>query len=185
MKMSVTIFSSEKTLFKAIKTRSSKDRKIDIFPKGLTHGFGRKMAMLSSFFFSQYRPQKCRFDILERRDAFLGYKNKKFKKWKNWYFSKGVNQWFLSKNGHFCDIFFLGNIGLKNVFSHILEWKNAFLGYKYRKFKKWKNWHFSKGVNWWFRSQKWQCFSLFFFRQYRPEKCLLRYSRAIKRLSRL
>ena len=35
----------EKTLFEAIKTRSSKSRKIEIFPKGLTHGFGPKIAI--------------------------------------------------------------------------------------------------------------------------------------------
>ena len=46
------------------------------------------------------------YDILERKDAFLGYKNKKFKKSKNWHFSKGVNSWFWSKNGHFSNFFF-------------------------------------------------------------------------------
>ena len=31
------------------------------------------------------------YDILERKNAFLGSNNKKFKKSKNWHFSKGVN----------------------------------------------------------------------------------------------
>ena len=44
--MSFLIFQNEKTPFYAIKTRSSKSRKIDIFLKGLTHGFGPKMAIL-------------------------------------------------------------------------------------------------------------------------------------------
>ena len=44
-KMSFMIFENEKTPFQAIKKRSSKSRKIDIFPKGLTHGFGPKMAI--------------------------------------------------------------------------------------------------------------------------------------------
>ena len=92
------------------------------------------------------------YDILDWRKAFLGYKNKKFEKWKNWHFSKGVNPWFWSKNNHFF-IFFLGNKGQKNVFYNILEWKNAFLGYKNMKFKKWNNRHFSKGVNRWFCSK--------------------------------
>ena len=35
--------------------------------------------------------------------------------------------------------FFLGDIGQKNVFYDILEQKNAFLGYKNKKFKKLKN----------------------------------------------
>ena len=40
-------------------------------------------------------------------------------------------------------IFFLGEIGKQNVFYDILEPKNAFLGYKNKKSKKSKNWHFS------------------------------------------
>ena len=58
-KMFFMIFQNEKTPFQAIKTRSSKRRKIDIFPKGLTHGFGPKMAILATCFFRQYRVGKC------------------------------------------------------------------------------------------------------------------------------
>ena len=36
----------------------------------------------------------------------------------------------------FFQIFFLGTIGQENVFYDILERKNAFLGYKNKKFKK-------------------------------------------------
>ena len=50
----------------------------------------------------------------------------------------------------FLQLFFLGNIGQENVFYDILESKNAFLGYKNKKFKKSKNWSFSKRVNPWF-----------------------------------
>ena len=62
----------------------------------------------------------------------------------------------------FFELFFLANIGEKNVFYDILERKIAFLGYKKKKFKKSKNWHFSKGVNPWFWS-KFGYFSNFFF----------------------
>ena len=48
-----------KTPLKAIKTRSSKSRKIDIFPRGLTHGLGPKMAIFQTSFLRQYRPGKC------------------------------------------------------------------------------------------------------------------------------
>ena len=102
------------------------------------------------------------YDILERKKDFLGYKNKKFKKSKNWHFSKGVNPWFWSKNGHFSYFFFLGNIAQENVFYDILKQKNNFLGFKNKKFKKSKNWHFSKGVNPWFWSKNGH-FSSFFF----------------------
>ena len=82
----------------------------------------------------------------------------------------------------FYQLFFLGNIGQENVFYDILEQKNAFLGYKNKKLKKSKNWHFSKGVNPWFWSKNGH-FANFFFWQYRPGKCLLRYPRTKKRLS--
>ena len=88
--------------------------------------------------------EKVFYDILERKNAFLGYKNNKFKKSKNWDFCKGANPWFWSKTGHF-SIFFLGILGQENVFYDILERENAFLGYKNSKFKKWKNWDFCNG----------------------------------------
>ena len=132
--------------------------------------------------------------ILQQKNTFVGYKKKKFKKSKNWHFSKGVNPWFWSKNGHFSILFFLGNIrwknGQKNVFYDILQRKNDFLSYTKKNLKNLKNWHFSKGF--WFKSghfcnlkKQGHFCNLFFFRQYRPWKCLLRYSRTKKRLSRL
>ena len=97
---------------------------------GLTHGYGPKMAIFQSFFFlCKIGQENVFYDSLKRENAFLGYKNKKFKKSKNGHFTKGVNTWFWSKNVHFSN-FFLGNIGQKNVFYNILERKNAFLGYK-------------------------------------------------------
>ena len=102
------------------------------------------------------------YDILERNNAFIGYKYKKFEKWTRWHFSKRVNPSFWSKNGHFGHFFFLGNIVQGNVFYDILGRRNAFLGYKNKKFKKLKNKHFSKGVNPWFWSQKSSFWQLFF-----------------------
>ena len=102
------------------------------------------------------------YDIVEGKSAFLGYKNKKFKKSKNWHSSKWVNPWFWSKNGHFSKLFFSANIRQENVFYDILKRRNAFLGFKNRKFKKSKNWHFSKGVNPLFWSKNGH-FSKFFF----------------------
>ena len=85
----------------------------------------------------------------------------------------------------FFQIFFLGNIGQKNVFYDILEWKNAFAGYKNKKCKKWKKSHFSRGLTHGF-GPKMAIFPFFFFLgQYRPRKGLLRYSRAKRRLSKL
>ena len=149
----------------------------------------QKRPFLQLFFFANIEKKKFFYDILERKNSFLGYKNKKFKKSTNWHFSKVFNQWFWSKNGHFSifffrqyrlgnkkaiktwslkrrkieifpkglthgfgpkmaifsTLFFLGNIGQENVFYDILDRKNACLGYKNKKFKKSKNWHFSHG----------------------------------------
>ena len=68
-KMSFTIFQSGKTPFQTIKTRSSKRRKIDIFPKGLTHGFGPKIAISPTFFFRTHRPEKRLYDILKQKKS--------------------------------------------------------------------------------------------------------------------
>ena len=98
------------------------------------------MAIFPFFFFSGSIGQENVFyDILERKNAFLGYKKEKFKKSKNSHYSKGVNPWFWSKNVHFSNFILSGNIGQENVFYDILERKNAFLGYKNKKFKKSKN----------------------------------------------
>ena len=121
------------------------------------------MATFRTFFFlGNIGPENVFYDILEGKNDFLGHKIKKSQKSKNWHFSQGVNPWFWSKNGHFSNFFCLGNIGQENVFYEILELKNAFLGYKNKKFKQSKNWHFSLGVNPWFWSKNGQ-FSNFFF----------------------
>ena len=137
------------------------------------------------FFLGIIGQDKVFYDILERRNGFLGYKNSMFKKWKNWDFCKGVNPWFWSKIGHFSMFLFLSVIGQENVFYDILERKNAFLNYKNSMFKKWKNCDFCMGVNPWFLS-KIGYFSIFlFFKYFRPGKCVFRYSRTKKRLSKL
>ena len=54
-------------------------------------------------------------DILEPKNAFLSYKNKKFKKSNNW---------------HFSNFFSLGNKSEANVFNDILVRTNAFLSFE-------------------------------------------------------
>ena len=123
----------------------------------------QKWPFFNIFFLGNIGQENVFYDILERKNAFLGYKNKKFKKSKNCHYSKGVNPWFLYKNGHFSNFFLLGNKGQEKVFVFdILERKNAILGYKNKMFKKSKNCHFSKGVIPWFWSKNGH-FSNFFF----------------------
>ena len=65
----------------------------------------------NSLFFQIYilgkKGQKNGFyNILEGRNGFLEYKNKKLKKSKTWDFSKGVSPWFWSKIDNFSRFFF-------------------------------------------------------------------------------
>ena len=122
----------------------------------------QKWPFFQLVFLRQYRAANSIYDILKRKNAFVRYKNKKLKKSKNWHFSKRDNPWFWSKNCHFSNMFFLGNIGQENVFYDILDRKNGFVGYKNQKFKQSKNWHFFKGVNPWLWSKN-AHFSYLFF----------------------
>ena len=56
-----------KKTFEAVKTRSSKSRKIDIFPKVLTHGFGPKMAIFPTFFLCNIGQENVFYDIVEQK----------------------------------------------------------------------------------------------------------------------
>ena len=87
----------------------------------------QKWPFFQFFFLGNIGQENVFYDILERKNAFPSYKNKKVKKSINRHFSKRVNPWFLSKNGHFSNYFFLGNISQENVFYDILERKNDFL----------------------------------------------------------
>ena len=68
---------------KAIKTKSSISRKIDVFLKGLTYDFRPKMAIFPIVLLGKMAQENVFYDILETKNAFLGYKNKNFKKSKN------------------------------------------------------------------------------------------------------
>ena len=131
-----------KNAFQGYKNKKFKMSKNWRFSKRVNRWFWSKTAHFSNFFLFNIGLENDFYDIIERKNAFLVYKNLKFKKSKNWHFSKRVNPWFWSKNGHFSNFFFLGNIGQENVFYDILERKNAFLGYKNKKSKQSINWHF-------------------------------------------
>ena len=127
-------------------------------------GLVQKWPFFQLFFLSNIGQKNLFYDILEQNSTFLGYKNMKFKKSKNWHFSKrmvSVQKWPFFQL--FFQLFFLGNIGQENVFYDILKQKKAFLGYRNKKFKKSRTWHFSKVVNPWFWSKNGHFFQLFFF----------------------
>ena len=136
----------------------------------------KKLPFFKLLFFGNVGQENVFYDILERQNAFLGHKNKKFKKSKNWHISKGVNPWVWSKNGHLSNFFSLRNIDHENVFYDIPKREHAFLSYKIDIFPKWLTHGFGP---------KLAIFSTFFFTQYRPGKSILWYFRTKKRLVRL
>ena len=153
-----------KNAFLGYKIKKFKKSKNCHFSKGVNPRFWSRNGHFSNFFFfGKIGRENVFCDILERKNSFRGYKNKKFKKSKNCLFSKRVNPWFWSNNGHFSNFFFLGNICQENVFYDILERKNAFLGYENKKVKESKNCHFSKRVNPWFWSENGHFSNFFFF----------------------
>ena len=84
--------------------------------------FVQKRPFYKLFFLGNMGQENVFYDILERKNAFLGYKNKKFEKSKNCHFSKG-------KKGRKMAIFppfFLGNMGEEILFYDILERKKPF-----------------------------------------------------------
>ena len=48
---------------------------MDIFPEGITHGFGPKMAFFQRFFLGNIGQENVFYDSLERNNAFPSYKN--------------------------------------------------------------------------------------------------------------
>ena len=149
-KMFFTIFQNEKTPFQAIKTRSSKSRKIVIFLKGLTDGFGPKMALLLPFF-KAIQARKMSFTILQnQKTPPWQIKTKSSKTRKINIFSKGLTHGFGLKMAVFPAFNFQAIQARKNFFCDILEQKTPQYTIKTRSSKSRKIEIFSKGVNPWF-----------------------------------
>ena len=84
------------------------------------------------FFFGKNSTKKWIYDIVEQKNNFLGYKNKKLKRSKNWHFSKGDSPWFWSKLTIFPTFVLFGKIVQINGFYDILERKNNSMAIKTR-----------------------------------------------------
>ena len=74
------------------------------------------------FFLDNIGQENVFYDIVERKIAFLGYKNIKFTKKKIDIFPKRFTHGLGSKMAIF-QTFFLGKIGIENVYSDLLERK--------------------------------------------------------------
>ena len=122
-KMCFTIFQNKETPFQTLKKRSSNSRKIEIFPKGLTHGFGQKMAIFPCLFFFAIQARKLCFTIFQnKKTPFQPIKTTRSKSRKIEIFPKGLTHGFGQKMAIFPCLFFC-NIGQENLFYNIPEQK--------------------------------------------------------------
>ena len=176
------IFQNDKTPFQALKTRSSKSRGIDIFPKGLTHGFDTKMAIFPTFFFQAMQARKMSFMIFQNeKTPFQAIKTRSLKTQTIDIFPNGLTHDLGPKMPIYQSLLFSQYRPGK-----CLLWTKKRLRSqkKSRSSKSRKIDIFPKGLTHFFGG-KINIYAIFFFTQYRPGKCLLRYSRTKKRLSRL
>ena len=95
-----------KNAFLGYKKKNPKSRKIYIFFKGVNPWFWSKNGHFSNFFLSNIRQKNVFYDIPERKNALLFYKNKKSRNLKKLtFFKKMLTHGFFSKIAHFCNIF--------------------------------------------------------------------------------
>ena len=90
----------------------------------------------------------------------------------------------VQKMAIFPTFLFLGNIGRENVFYDILKPKKRLSSLQKQDVQKVEKLTFLQRDPW-FWSKNGHFSNIFFFRQYRSAKCLLRYSTTKNRLSRL
>ena len=183
-KMCCTIFQNDKMPLQAIKTASSKRGKIAIFAKGLTHGFGPKLAIFQSFFQALQSRKMCFTIFYNKKTPFQAIKTASSKSGENCDFCKGVNPWFWFKIGHFSIFCFQAIQGRKMCLTIFQNEKTPFQAIRTASSKRGKIAIFAKGLTHGF-GPKLAISPSFVFRQYRAGKCVLRYSRTKKRLSRL
>ena len=84
-----------KNAFLGQKTWSSKSLKIDFFSRRVNPKLWSKNGHFSNFFLGNLSQENVFYDILKRKNTFLGYKKKTLKKLKNWHFFEFLNFPFL------------------------------------------------------------------------------------------
>ena len=126
-KISFTIFQNEKTPFQTIKRRSSKSRKIAIFPKGLTHGFGPKMTIFPTSLFQAKQAREMSFTIFQNeKTPFQVIKTRSLKSPKIAFFPKRLTHGFSPKMAIFKTSFFQAIQARKRCFTIFQNEKTAF-----------------------------------------------------------
>ena len=142
--MCFKIFQNEKSPFQAVKRRSSKSRKIAVFPKVKNWPFFH-------LFLKVIQARKMCFTIFQNeKSPFQAIKTRSSKSRKIAVFPRGLVDGFGQKLAIF-PFFFLKVIQAREMcFTIFYKEKNVFLSYKNKKVRKSKNCHYSKGVNPWF-----------------------------------
>ena len=103
----------------------------------------QKWQFFQTFFLGNIGQENVFYDLLQRKNCYLGYKNTKFKKSKYWHFSKPrvlVQKW------PFFSTFFLRQYRQGKCLLRYSRTKNSFLGYKSKNLKKSKIDFFTKGL---------------------------------------
>ena len=99
-------YSNTKKRVSQLLNKKSKRSKYCHFFKRVSSWFWSQIDHFSIFvFFGNTGQENVFYDILERKNVFLSYKNKKFKKSKNCHFFKRVSPWFWSKIGPFSNFY--------------------------------------------------------------------------------
>ena len=142
------------------KNKKLKVEKLTSFQRGEHLVLVEKWRFFHLFFLGNIGQENAFYDILERKNTCLGYKNKKLKVEKLTSFQRGEHLVLVEK-WRFFHLFFLGNIGQENAFYDILERKYTCLGYKNKKLKVKKLTSFPRGEHL-VLVQKWPVFQLFF-----------------------
>ena len=144
----------------------------------------QKQPFFQLFFLQAIQPSKMTFTIFQNeKTPFQAINTRRSKSRKCDIFSKGLTHRFGPKMAIF-PTFFLAIKPRKMSFTILQNEKTPFQAITTRISKSRKIHIFRKGLNHGF-GPKMAVFSTFFFRQYSPGRCLLRYSRTKKSLSRL
>ena len=155
-----------------MKTTSLKSPKVDIFPKGLTHGFHSKMAIFFNLFFWAIQYRKMSFMIFQQeKTPFQAVKTRSSNSREIDIFPKALTHGFGPKMAIFPTFSFLSIQARKMSFMIFQNKKYAILGYKKKKIEWRKIDIFQKGLTNGC-CKKMAGFLICFFRKYRPGKCL-------------
>ena len=145
-KMCFTIFQRENMPFQVIKTRSSKSRKIDIFPKGLVYCFGPNLAIFLSFYFRQCRPRICVLQYSRRGKRLSRLSKQDVRKVEKLRFFQRGQSIVLVQNWPFFHLFFQAIQARKMCFMIFQKGKTPFQAIKSRCSKSRKIEFFPKGL---------------------------------------